>query len=204
MTVGAAGSVAANRRLLIILGGVVVAIVLMAFLVFPRLYSLWCKVTGTALKPNDAAVAAAPSVATGRFLQVFVESKVFKDLPVDFIATPTSDRVEVGRDAKVTYTLVNRSDRTLRIRPIHQVSPINAARSFGMKICFCFKDQTLAPGERKEFPVIYTFAPDLDQRIATVTLCYSIFEVVAGQEPSPEQKALELQLKKALAEEPAP
>jgi cytochrome c oxidase assembly protein subunit 11 len=193
-----------NRRLLLILGAVVVFIVVFSFVVFPRLYTLWCRVTGTELKPNDAAIAAAPSVGTGRFLHVFVESKVFHDLPIEFTADPTAALVEVGRDAKVTYTVHNRSDRVQRIRPIHQVSPINAARAFGMKVCFCFKDQELQPGERKEFPVIYTFSPDLDARVATVTLCYSIFEIPPGKDPSPEQQALELQLKKAIAEEPMP
>ncbi len=204
MTVAAGHPRAANRRLFMILGGIVVAVVLFSFLVFPRLYTLWCRVTGTQIKPNDTNIAAAASVGTGRFIEVFVESRVFQDLPIDFVASPVHDRVEVGRDARVTYVVTNRSDKVQHIRPIHQVSPINAARFFGMKVCFCFQDQTLQPGERKEFPVIYTFSPDLDERIATVTLCYSIFEVVAGKEPSAEQKALERELKKAIIQEPAP
>jgi cytochrome c oxidase assembly protein subunit 11 len=195
---------ARNVRLLLILGTVVVSIVLFSFLIFPRLYSLWCRVTGTELKPNDAAIAAAPSVGTGRFIKVFVESKVFHHLPIEFTASPTAATVEVGRDARVTYSVINRSDQVQHIRPIHQVSPINAARAFGMKICFCFKDQVLQPGERKEFPVVYTFSPDLDARVATVTLCYSIFEIAPGKDPSPEQRALELELKKAIVEEAAP
>ncbi|MCS6970935.1 MAG: cytochrome c oxidase assembly protein [Planctomycetota bacterium] len=183
------GALASSRaRLTLLLAGIPLAMAALAFFAMPPLYSLWCRLTGTGLRPNnpEAAQLAQP---TGRFLEVFFESRVFDDLPVEFSCSVPSLEVEVGREALVAYRLRNASDRVLHIRPIHQVSPVAAAAHFGMRLCFCFNDQTLQPGEVQEFPVAFTFAPSLDPRIATVSICYSLFAI------SPDAPRSEAQLR---------
>mgnify|MGYP000735858493 CR=1 FL=1 len=101
----------------------------------------------------------------------------------------------LSRPPKRSAILENTSDRTLRIRPIHQVSPINAARHFGMKVCFCFNDQDIEPHGTREFPVIYAFAPALDRRIETVTLCYSLFDVAPGAARSTDMERIEREVR---------
>ena len=63
-----------------------------------------------------------------------------------------SVQVEVGREAANIYHLENTGREILYIRPIHQVSPIAATPHFGMRLCFCFNDQVIQPGETKTFP----------------------------------------------------
>jgi cytochrome c oxidase assembly protein subunit 11 len=158
-----------------------VAMLCFALFAFKPLYLMWCKVSGTQLRPNNPDVAAAPIAHTGRNVKVFFETTVYDDLPVRFWADKASDEVEVGADGRNLYHFHNVSDHPVHFRPVHQVSPINASTDFGMKVCFCFNDQIMAPGETKEFPVVFTFAPHLDQRIHTVTLCYSLFAKVDSE-----------------------
>ena len=137
------------------------------------LYLLWCKVSGTQLRPNNPEVAAAAGVHTGRVIKVYFEANVCDGLPVRFWPEQPSQEVEVGQDGHAVYHFHNLSDHVVRFRPIHYISPIAATPNFGMKVCFCFNDQEMAPGETKEYPVVYTFAPALDERIKTVSICYT-------------------------------
>lgn len=165
----------------------------LAFFGMPRLYSLWCKVTGTGVRPNNPEAALADA-HTGRFVEVFFESKVYDHLPVTFDCDHVSVTAEVGRESGNTYRLTNTSDRALHIRPIHQVSPITATPYFGMRLCFCFSDQTIAPHETRVFPVAFTFAPELDPRTATVSVCYSLFEIAPDAPRSAEQERIQRQV----------
>lgn len=187
------------RRLRLILAIVLLPVVmgLLAFVAMPRLYSLWCKATGTSMNPNNATVAIAADAPTGRFVEVFFESKAYDGLPVEFTCDAPSVQVEVGREARNTYRLRNLSDRELHIRPIHQVSPISATPHFGMRLCFCFNDQILKPGEAKEFPVLFNFSPELDPRTSTVSVCYSLFNIEPGAPRSEAQIRIQKQIEEA-------
>lgn len=158
-----------------------VAMLLFALFAFKPLYQLWCRATGTALRPNDPALVALGGTATGRHLQVFFEANVADGLPVSFAAAESSQRVEVGMDARNVYRFRNLADRPVRFRPVHYVSPNDAAMNFGMKVCFCFTDMVLQPGESVEHPVVYRFGPELDARIDTATVCYDLFALRDGE-----------------------
>lgn len=190
-----------NLRALWILGGGAILLMLFFLFGFRSLYRMWCSVTGTGLNPNNIAVTQAAPVATGRFLSVHFESKIFDGLPVLFWAEKQTDRIEVGGDARNTYHLRNLSDKPVHLRPVHQVAPFNAAPHFAMRVCFCFQDQIIAPHEEKSFPVIYRFAPALDERINDIALCYSVFDVVGA--PSAALIDAERKAKEAIMAEPA-
>lgn len=189
-----------NTRALWILGGAALFIMFFFLFGFRSLYRLWCSVSGTGLNPNNVTVVQAPAVATGRFLSVHFESKIFDDLPVLFWAEKSTDRIEVGEDARNTYHLRNLSDQAVHLRPVHQVAPFNASPHFAMRVCFCFQDQIIAAHEEKSFPVIYRFAPVLDKRINDIALCYSVFNVVGA--PSQALLDAERKAKQAIMAEP--
>jgi len=56
-------------------------------------------------------------------------------------------------------------------------SPQQAALYFGKMECFCFRQQTLAPGEVRKMPVVFVIDPKLPPELNTVTLSYTFFEV---------------------------
>lgn len=183
-----------NRRMMLWLAALPIALMLLGLFAFKPFYRLWCNLTGTGYRPNNTSQVLG-SVGTGRFVQVFFQAQVFDGLPLKFHADRQQDRVEVGRDGMATFYLENPTDQPIRIRPIHQVSPINAAKSFGMKVCFCFNDQDIEPYGKREFPVVYTFASDLDARIESTTLCYSLFRIGDGIAPSADMQRIEAEVK---------
>jgi len=183
-----------NRQMMLWLAAIPLALMLLGLFAFRPLYKLWCDITGTGYRPNNADQVLG-SVGTGRFVQVFFQAQVFDGLPLIFYADRKRDRVEVGRDGMATFYLENPTDQMIRIRPIHQVSPINAAKSFGMKVCFCFNDQDIEPFGKREFPVVYTFSADLDARVESITLCYSLFRIGEGVAPSADMQRIEAEVK---------
>lgn len=46
--------------------------------------------------------------------------------------------------------------------------------------CFCFRQQTLAAGETRQFPVLFFIDPKLPRDIKTITLSYRFFEVAGA------------------------
>ncbi len=184
-------------KLALLVAGLPLTMAALAFFVMPKLYSLWCTISGTGLAPNNAMVAVAPDAPSGRFVEVFFESKVYDNLPVRFWCDEPSVQVEVGREAMNTYYLENTGSKPLHIRPVHQVSPISATPHFGMRLCFCFNDQVIQPGERKEFPVAFTFSPKLDPRTSTVSVCYSLFSINPDSPRSADQIRIQKQIEEA-------
>ena len=184
-------------KLALLIAGLPVVMGLLAFFAMPRLYSLWCTLTGTGMNPNNAELAVAAQAPTGRFVEVFFESRTYDKLPVKFWSEQPSVQVEVGREAFNTYYLENTGAEPLHIRPIHQVSPISATPHFGMRLCFCFNDQVILAGEKKEFPVAFTFSPKLDPRTATVSVCYSLFSIRPGAPRSEDQLRIQKEVEAA-------
>ncbi len=188
---------ASRWKLTLLVVGLPLGMAMLAFFAMPRLYSLWCSISGTGMNPNNAALAAAPDAPSGRFVEVFFESKTYDGLPVRFWCDKPSVQVEVGREALNTYYLENTGTEMLHIRPVHQVSPIGATPHFGMRLCFCFNDQVINPGERKEFPVAFSFSPKLDVRTSTVSVCYSLFSIRPDQPRSADQIRIQKQIEEA-------
>jgi cytochrome c oxidase assembly protein subunit 11 len=70
---------------------------------------------------------------------------------------------------------------------IPSVTPGEAARYLHKTQCFCFDQQTLAAGERKDMPMIFYLDPEIPRHINQFTLSYTIFDVterVAGKNNS--------------------
>ena len=181
----------ANGKLLLVLVAIAVVMVAFAFVVLPPLYTMFCREGGSSMNPNNPAVANAADIATGRYVEVFFESKTFDKLPLRFVPEHERQRVEVGVDTRNVYRLQNLSDQVVRFRPIHQVDPGIIQQHFGMKVCFCFNDQEIGPGEERELPVVYRFDPAMDARVQDVTICYSLLALVEGEDEAGSLKRLE-------------
>lgn len=55
------------------------------------------------------------------------------------------------------------------------VAPSQASLFFNKTECFCFTQQVLGPGERKEMIVRFVVGAELPQKISTMTLSYTFF-----------------------------
>jgi cytochrome c oxidase assembly protein subunit 11 len=68
---------------------------------------------------------------------------------------------------------------------IPSYAPKQAASHFNKLECFCFNQYTLAPGEKKQWPVAFVIDPKLSKDVSTITLSYTFFEVGSGTPPAP-------------------
>jgi cytochrome c oxidase assembly protein subunit 11 len=116
-------------------------------------------------------------VDTGRTLTIEFDANLRSNLPWTFTPVEKSVRIHPGALTQVTYEIRNRSDRPVTGQAIPSFGPQLAGRYFKKLDCFCFTQQTLAPGEVRIMPVVFVVEPGLPQDVNTVTLSYTFFEV---------------------------
>jgi len=97
-------------------------------------------------------------------------------LPWQFEALDRSVRLHPGEVATVRYRVVNTLDRPVTAKAVMNTAPANAARWIEKRECFCFTEQTLAPGESREMPVVFRVTNDAPADLATISLSYTFFE----------------------------
>lgn len=170
-TQSGAGNLATLRKL------VVVACVMFGFgFALVPFYKKICEVTGI----NNVLKADAVTngqVDTSRSLTVQFDTNVRNSLAWSFRALETSVRAHPGELMQVLFEIRNNSNRPVTAQAIPSYGPPIAGRYFKKLECFCFTQQTLAPGEVRRMPVVFVIEKDLPQDVNTVTLSYTFFEV---------------------------
>ncbi|MBX9872540.1 MAG: cytochrome c oxidase assembly protein [Burkholderiaceae bacterium] len=97
--------------------------------------------------------------------------------PWRFKPAQASLQVHPGEMATVMYEFENVQDRRMAAQAIPSYAPRQAAAHFTKLECFCFNEYTLAPGEKKQWPVVFVIDPKLSKDVSTITLSYTFFEV---------------------------
>jgi cytochrome c oxidase assembly protein subunit 11 len=163
-----------NRLLLAKLSVIVVAMFGFGYALVP-FYEKICEVTGLR-NIAQADTVRNTQIDTTRAVRIEFDSNIRK-LPWQFRAlTPVVD-VHPGELRQVTFEIVNATDRPMTGQAIPSYGPPNAAQYFRKLECFCFSQQTLQPGERREMPVVFVVDSALPADVATITLSYTFFEV---------------------------
>ena len=163
-----------NRLLLAKLSVIVVAMFGFGYALVP-FYEKICEVTGLRNIAQADAVRNTQIDAT-RAVRIEFDSNIRK-LPWQFRAlTPVVD-VHPGELRQVMFEIVNATDRPLTGQAIPSYGPPHAAQYFRKLECFCFSQQTLQPGERRQMPVVFVVDSALPADVATITLSYTFFEV---------------------------
>jgi len=156
------------------------------------MYKAICEVTGInilALGERDFtglgnARAAAPQNSQVDFNRtITVEFDANSRGPWHFKPAQSSIQVHPGEVTSVMYEFQNVQSRTMSAQAIPSYAPKQAAQHFNKIECFCFNQYTLAPGEKKEWPVVFVVDPKLSKDVKTITLSYTFFEV-GGKTPA--------------------
>jgi cytochrome c oxidase assembly protein subunit 11 len=171
-----------NSRVALICLGVFVAMVGAAFASVP-LYRAFCQATGFDGTVRRAAGPAVGAPAAG-VITVRFDTNV-NGIDWRFEPVQASQTVHFGENKLAFFRATNLSNHPLTGRALYNVVPLQAGTYFSKLECFCFKNQTLAPGQSAEFPVVYTvdprYAQDRDTRgQSEITLSYTFFPAVAG------------------------
>ena len=103
--------------------------------------------------------------------------------PWEFKPAQRSVQVHPGEMATVMYEFKNVQNRTISAQAIPSYAPQQAGAHFNKMECFCFTQYTLAPGEKKSWPVVFVIDPKLSKDVKTITLSYTFFEV-GGKTPA--------------------
>jgi cytochrome c oxidase assembly protein subunit 11 len=166
-----------NRTLLMKLGVVVLAMFGFGFALVP-FYEKICEAAGLRSIAQPDAVRNT-QVDTARTVRIELDSNTRK-LPWRFRPLETIVGVHPGELRQVLFEVVNTTDRAVTGQAVPSYGPAHAGQYFRKLDCFCFTQQTLQPGERREMPVVFVIDPSLPGDVATITLSYTFFEVEGG------------------------
>jgi cytochrome c oxidase assembly protein subunit 11 len=166
-----------NAPLVVTLVAVVVGMVGLAFASVP-LYRVFCAATGFGGTTQRAT--AAPTQISDKLITVRFNTETAPDLTWIFQPEVHEVRVHPGEQRQVFFRAVNRSHHTLTGTATYNVTPAKSGIYFDKLQCFCFTEQTLAPGESKDMGVTFFVDPDIvhdpeTQDVTTITLSYSMF-----------------------------
>jgi len=103
--------------------------------------------------------------------------------PWDFKPAQRSVQVHPGELTTVMYEFKNIQNRTMAAQAIPSYAPMQASAHFNKLECFCFNEYILAPGESRQWPVVFVIDPKLPRDVTTITLSYTFFEV-GGKVPA--------------------
>lgn len=109
-----------------------------------------------------------------------------------WIFKPAKNTLQVhpGELTSVMYEFQNVQNRSMSAQAIPSYAPAQAGAHFNKLECFCFSQYTLAPGEKKQWPVVFVIDPKLPKDVTTITLSYTFFEV-GGRTPAAPQVKVE-------------
>ncbi|MHA1549588.1 MAG: cytochrome c oxidase assembly protein [Alphaproteobacteria bacterium] len=149
----------------------------MSFAAVP-LYDLFCDVTGYGGTTRQAD--AAPAHTVNRNVRVRFDSNIANGLGWSFRPAVRQVEIKVGEVGRISYIATNRGQKTSTATAAFNVAPAAAGVYFNKIACFCFTEQTLAPGETVDMPVEFfvdpAFADDPElSYITTITLSYTFF-----------------------------
>ncbi|MGK7866422.1 cytochrome c oxidase assembly protein [Falsiroseomonas sp. E2-1-a20] len=173
-----------NRRTVLAAFTGVAGMVGVSFAAVP-LYDLFCRVTGfngTPMIGGAAAPGAGEQVITVRF-----NANTQPDLPWRFTPTAPSLRLRVGEEGVAFYSATSTGERPSTGISTYNVTPEVVGKYFQKTACFCFEEQTLAPGQQVDMPLAFWIDPAIAQDpntrdIRTITVSYTFFRSLKDAE----------------------
>jgi cytochrome c oxidase assembly protein subunit 11 len=148
------------------------------------LYDMFCKATGFDGTPR---IGAAPTTAAqDDSMVVHFDTNVSGNLPWRFHSETQQVEARLGETKTVFFRVKNTGTTPSTGIATFNVQP-GLMGSFFVKVeCFCFKEQTLQPGETMDFPVVFYLDPALradsnTRDFSEMTLSYTYFASKNGQ-----------------------
>ena len=168
-----------------ICGFVVVLMVGASYAAVP-FYNWFCRATG--FNGTTQVATRAPGEVLDREINVRFDANVSGGLPWAFAPEKTSIKVKLGEVVTVLYNVTNEAARETVGQAAYNVTPLTAGAFFQKINCFCFTEQTLKAGERREMPVVFYVDPALakdsdGKSLDTITLSYTFYPVRQPAKP---------------------
>lgn len=149
------------------------------------LYNVFCSVTGLNGKVDVNPSRYKNLEPTNRYITVEFDTNRNHQIPCDFAPEHAELPVAPGKLAVTSYYVKNRTNRTMIIQTIPSISPGFAAKYLKKLECFCFDQQTLAPGQAMQLPLRFWLEPDIPTQVHRLTLSYTVFDVTHFYQEKP-------------------
>jgi cytochrome c oxidase assembly protein subunit 11 len=148
------------------------------------IYVWFCRVSG--FGGTTQVAAQAPGRVLERTMTIRFNADIAPDLPWRFAPELRSVTVKVGEETLAFYRATNGGSAPATGTAAFNVVPDKAGIYFSKIDCFCFREQTLAPGESVELPVSFFVDPAIAEDrglddVEVITLSYTFF---ASQRPT--------------------
>ncbi|AVA20595.1 MULTISPECIES: cytochrome c oxidase assembly protein [unclassified Rhizobium] len=142
------------------------------------LYRIFCEVTG--FNGTTQRVDQASSIILDKPIKVSFDANVAPGIPWDFKPMQKEVSPKIGKTVEIKFLVENKSDQPTRGQAIFNVSPVEAGAYFNKVQCFCFNETDLAPGEKREMPVVFYVDPEITKAeetktITALTLSYTFY-----------------------------
>ena len=163
-----------------ICGFVVVLMVGASYAAVP-FYNWFCRATGFN-GTTQVATSAPAGAPLARKITVRFDANVAPGLPWKFEPEQNEIELRIGEVVTIFYTVTNQSARSTVAQAAYNVAPLTVGAYFQKINCFCFTEQTMAPGEKREMPVVFYVDPALaadaeNDGLNTITLSYTFYPV---------------------------
>jgi cytochrome c oxidase assembly protein subunit 11 len=170
--------------------GLVVVLMVGASYAAVPFYNWFCRATGFN-GTTQVATAGPTSGPIARKISVRFDSNVAGGLPWKFEPEQTEIEIPIGQVTTIYYTVTNQSARETTGQAAYNVAPLTVGSYFEKINCFCFTEQTMAPGEKREMPVVFYVDPSIandhdNDTLSTITLSYTFYPV---RDPAPKPVA---------------
>ena len=141
-------------------------------------YNWFCRATG--FNGTTQVATSAPSSIVDRKVTVRFDANVGPGLPWRFEPEQNSIEVKLGEVVTVNYRVINETARAITASAAYNVTPLTIGAFFHKINCFCFTEQTLKAGEKRDLAVVFyvdpSIAQDLDGAdVNTITLSYTFY-----------------------------
>jgi cytochrome c oxidase assembly protein subunit 11 len=150
------------------------------------LYNWFCRVTG--FNGTTQVSVAAPGTVLDQKVTVRFDANVGPGLAWRFEPEQRQVEVRLGEVVTVHYIAVNETARQITASAAYNVTPLTMGAYFQKINCFCFTEQTLKAGEKREMAVVFyvdpAMAKDPDASTTnTITLSYTFYPQREPQRP---------------------
>jgi cytochrome c oxidase assembly protein subunit 11 len=165
--------------------GAFVAVMIGAAYAAVPLYDWFCRTTG--FGGTTQVASSAPAGLLDRKITVRFDANIGPSLPWKFEPEVNAIEVRLGEVVTANYRVINTSARETLGQATYNVTPANTGIHFQKINCFCFVEQRLKPGEKRDMPVVFYVDPALatdaeTQSVSAITLSYTFFAV---RQPEP-------------------
>ena len=169
-----------NRRALITILIVVAIMIGMSFAAVP-LYKIFCQMTGFGGTTQVSEKAPTSDQILKRTIDVKFNADVGRNMLWDFRPDKRQVEIQLGQQGLVTFSARNNDSVPVTGVATYNVTPPKAGKYFHKIQCFCFGEQSLKPGEKAVYPVVFFVDPSLDkdpnmEDVTTITLSYTFFQ----------------------------